>query len=812
MNNSKVKEDEKMLAPLSWLKEYVDIDVTPEELEKKLFDCGFEVEQIIPYGDKIDKVVTCKIKEITQHPNAERLRICQVDAGKYGVLQIITNATNVSVSDIVPVAVDGATLATGDRIFNGKLRGEPSYGMFCGGEEIGIDDNFYDGASGDSVLIFNEKDLPLGEEVRDLLALKDYVFDISVLANRPDCQSVLGIAREIAATLKKPLKEPSYEYTAKKSTAADAVKVTVKDGELCPRYIAHFVDDVKIEKSPQWMTRRLKMCGINSISNIVDITNYVLLELGQPMHAFDEDDLEKREIIVRRAENGEKIVTLDEKELTLNNDNLVICDGVKPVALAGIMGGLNSEIKEATEGVVFECAKFKRDNVRRSARMLGKSSDSSKRFEKGVDEYTTERAMKRALHLVEELGAGVPTDVHVDVSAGKEQENKTVKTTFSKINGVLGIEVPKGTVIDILKRLNFGVETSGDEITTVAPPYREDVEGYPDLAEEVIRMYGYEHVVPTLLQDAKITAGGYTKEQKDELKVKKVLIEQGYNEVMTYSFYSKKDVAALHLGDGDEEGKVIVIENPISDNYEVMRRTLIPSLLGVVSRNVKKGNYAGRIFEIAKTYIPRSLPVSDFPEERKHLCIAVFGDGEDFFTVKGALKVIEDNFGVKFNLGVRAEKTYLHPGASAKIILGGEEIGCFGQVTYETCAEFDLECKVFVLELDYDSLQAAFTVPFKFEPLPKFPEVKRDLALIADEKITCGEIEEVIRSACKQSVKNVELFDVYVGDQIGAGKKSMAFTVTFSSDGTKPLEAEDVDGFVKRILGSLKHRLNVELR
>lgn len=801
-----------MLAPLSWLKEYVDIDVTPEELEKKLFDCGFEVEQIIPYGDKIDKVVTCKIKEITQHPNAERLRVCQVDAGKYGVLQIITNATNVSVGDIVPVAVDGATLATGDKIFNGKLRGEPSYGMFCGGEEIGIDDNFYDGASGDSVLIFNEKNLPLGEEVRDLLALKDYVFDISVLANRPDCQSVLGIAREIAATLKKPLKEPSYEYTVKKATAADAVKVTVKDGELCPRYIAHFVDDVKIGKSPKWMTRRLKMCGINSISNVVDITNYVLLELGQPMHAFDENDLEKREIIVRRAENGEKIVTLDEKELTLNNDNLVICDGAKPVALAGIMGGLNSEIKDATKGVVFECAKFKRDNVRRSARMLGKSSDSSKRFEKGVDEYTTERAMKRALHLVEELGAGVPTDVHVDVSAGKEQENKTVKTTFSKINGVLGIKVPKGTVIDILKRLNFGVETDGDEITTVAPPYREDVEGYPDLAEEVIRMYGYEHVVPTLLKDAKITAGGYTKEQKDELKVKKTLIEQGYNEVMTYSFYSKKDVAALHLGENDEEGKVIVIENPISDNYEVMRRTLVPSLLGVVSRNVKKGNYAGRIFEIAKTYIPKSFPVSDFPEERKHLCLAAFGDGEDFFTVKGALKVIEDNFGVKFNLGVRAEKTYLHPGVSAKIILGGEEIGCFGQVTYETCAEFDLECKVFVLELDYDSLQAAFTVPFKFEPLPKFPEVKRDLALIADEEITCGEIEDVIRSACKQSVKNVELFDVYVGDQIGAGKKSMAFTVTFSSDGTKPLETGDVDGFVKRILGSLKHRLNVELR
>ena len=800
-----------MLAPLSWLKDYVDIDVTPEELEKKLFDCGFEVEQIIPYGDKLDKVVACKIVEITQHPNAERLRICQVDAGKYGVLQIITNATNVSVGDIVPVAVDGATLATGDRIFNGKLRGEPSYGMFCGGEELGIDDNFYDGASGDSVLIFHD-DFPLGEEVRDLLALKDYVFDISVLANRPDCQSVLGIAREIAATLKKPLKEPSYDFTAVKAGAGKGVKVTVSDSELCPRYIAHLVEDIKIEKSPKWMSRRLKMCGINSINNIVDITNYVLSELGQPMHAFDEDDLEKREIVVRRAENGEKITTLDEKELTLNNDNLVICDGVKPVALAGIMGGLNSEIKDATKGVVFECAKFKRDNVRKSSRTLGKSSDSSKRFEKGVDEYTTERAMKRALHLIEQLGAGKVTDVHADVSAGKEQENKTVTTTFGKINGVLGIEVPKDTVVDILKRLNFGVKVKGEEITTIAPPYREDVEGYPDLAEEVIRMYGYEHVVPALLKDAKITAGGYTKEQKDELKMKRVLVEQGYNEVMTYSFYSKKDLAALDLREDDEEGKVIIIENPISDNYEVMRRTLIPSLLGVVSRNVKKGNTAGRIFELARTYIPKSLPVDDFPTERKHLCVAVFGENEDFFTLKGVLAEIEDNFRVKFNLGVRAEKTYLHPGVSAKIMLNGKEIGVYGQVTYETCAKFDLECKVYVLELDYDELSAEFTTPFRFEPLPKFPDVKRDLALVADEKITCGEIEDVIRSACKLNVKSVELFDVYAGAQLGEGKKSMAFTVTFCSDGVKPLETEDVDGFVKRILGSLKHRLNVELR
>ena len=347
-----------MLAPISWLKDFVDIDVSVEELEKKLFDCGFEVEQIIPYGDKLDKVVTCKILKIEQHPNAEKLRVCQVDAGSYGVLQIITNAQNVKEGDIVPVAVDGATLATGDRIYNGKLRGEPSYGMFCGGEEIGITDDFYEGASFDGVLVFKE-DFPLGEEVRDLLNLRDYVFDISVLANRPDCQSVVGIAREIACALNKPMKEPDLTFNAVKGNYEN-IRVTVKDTELCPRYIAHLVKDVKIEKSPKWMARRLALCGLNSINNIVDITNYVLLEMGQPMHAFDLNDLANDEIIVRRAENGEKIVTLDEKESVLTSENLLICDGEKPVALAGIMGGLNSEIKDDTTSVLFECAKFKR--------------------------------------------------------------------------------------------------------------------------------------------------------------------------------------------------------------------------------------------------------------------------------------------------------------------------------------------------------------------------------------------------------------------------------------------------------------------
>ena len=800
-----------MLAPLSWIKDFVDVDCTPEELEKKLFDCGFEVEQVIKYGDKLSKVVTCKILEIKQHPNAERLRICQVDAGMYGILQIITNAQNVKVGDIVPVAVDGATLANGEKIENGNLRGEPSYGMFCGGEELGIDDNFYDGASENCVLVFREN-LPLGKEITEILGLKDYVYDISVLANRPDCQSVFGISREIACALGKPLKEPRTDYSAEEKAGDENIKVTVKDGELCPRYIASLVKDVKIEKSPKWMSRRLALCGLNSINNIVDITNYVLLELGQPMHAFDLKDLENDEIIVRRAENGEKIVTLDEKEVTLTNENLLICDGKRPVALAGIMGGLNSEIKDDTKAVLFECAKFKRDNIRRSSRKLGKASDSSKRFEKGVDEYTTDLASKRSLHLVEELGAGRITKVRADVSEGKAQENKQVSTTFSKINGVLGIEVPKEEIVSILKKLQFDVKVSGDNITTVAPPYREDVESYPDLAEEIIRMYGYEHIKPTLLKSAVITAGGYDKEQKDELKVKDVLVEQGFDEVITYSFYSAKDVAALCLKEGDEEGETIRIENPISDNYEIMRRTLIPSLLGVISGNLKKGNDYGRIFEIARTYAAKSLPVNDFPTENKKLCMAVFGAEEDFFTLKGAVEEIGSAFGIKFDLSSRADKTYLHPGVSAQIIADGEKVGVFGQVAYETAAAYDIESKVYVAEIDYDELSAKFGKSLRFSPLPKFPEVKRDLALIASAELTSGEIETAIRQAGKGSVKSVELFDVYTGEQVGDGKKSMAYTVTFSAGEEKPLSQEDVDALVKRILGSLKHRLDVELR
>ncbi|MDE5896423.1 MAG: phenylalanine--tRNA ligase subunit beta, partial [Clostridia bacterium] len=447
-----------MLIPLSWLKDYVEIEISAEELQEKLFSCGFEVEELTRLGKDVTNVVVGKITKCEKHPDADRLTVCTVDCGSYGVKQICTAATNVFEGALVPCALDGATvLHEGgiQKIKTGKLRGVVSEGMFCSGEELGINDDYYDGAEVYGILILREEDAKVGEDIRKVVGLDDWLFDVAVTANRPDCQSVLGIAREVAAILKKPLKFPAIDYKPVKTDVK--IPVTVEEPALCPRYIGHYVSDVTIGKAPQWMRRRLALCGIRGISDIVDITNFVLLEMGQPMHAFDRDFLRGGKIVVRRAKQGEKIVTLDKKEFTLTPENLLICDGEGGVALAGIMGGLNSEIKPETKAVFFEAAKFARDSVRKTSRALGQRSDSSARFEKGLDAFTPEVAMKRALHLVEELGCGKPTTYETDVNAA-DLTPKTVVTSCAQINALLGIEVPKEETVAILTRLQFEVK------------------------------------------------------------------------------------------------------------------------------------------------------------------------------------------------------------------------------------------------------------------------------------------------------------------------------------------------------------------
>ena len=795
-----------MKVPFSWLKDYVDIDCTAQELTQKLFSCGFEVEELIDCGAEIDRCVTGRITHIEKHPDADKLRICKLDCGEYGSdIQIVTGAGNVSEGDIVPVALDGSSLHGGVKIKKGKLRGVESCGMLCSGEELGINDDWMDGADVNGILIL-PAETPVGVDIRGIVGLDDYIFDISVTANRPDCQSVYGIAREVAAVLKKPLMPLDLSYTAASFSTSERVNVTVEAPDLCPRYIAHYVREIKIGKSPLWMRRRLALCGLRSISNVVDITNFILLELGQPMHAFDLAKIAQNKICVRRAAEGEKITTLDSKEFTLTPENLVIADGKNPVALAGVMGGLNSGIGEETSELLFESAKFERANIRRTSRALGQKSDSSARFEKGVDAYTTGIAINRALHLIEELDCGKIARDRFDIGESKAQPT-VVKTSVAQINALLGIEVPKADIRDILTRLNFNVAAKGDALTVTAPAYREDVEGFPDLAEEVIRMYGYDHIAGTFLAQASVTGGGLTEQQRAENEAGRAMRMQDYSEIITYSFISPKDYAWLRMG--EEAEKAIRIKNPIGEDMSLMRTTLAPSMLETLVRNIRRGNKAARLYELANVYLAKSLPLEDAPEERKTLCVGLYGPGEDFFSAKGAFEAFAAAFGLEFTYAP-ATRPFLHPGKTAEVLFGGECVGYLGELAPDLSEELTVEVPVYLGELDYAALESSLHAPLKYNPLPKFPEVERDLALVAEEGTVCADVEKIIREACKYATK-VHLFDVYRGKQVGEGKKSMAFSVTFTPR-DKAIAPEDADGYVKKILRALHEKLGLELR
>lgn len=805
-----------MLVPLSWLRDYVDINITPQELEKKLFDCGFEVEELYEVGKDISKVVVGLVEECEPIPETH-LHVCQVNAGEHGTFQICCGADNVAKGGKFPVALVGASvLMTGKdhktiegvmTIKKGKLRGYDSFGMLCSGTELGLTEDLYPGAGYNGLLVLPEDAKP-GTDVKPMLGLDDWIFDISITANRPDCQSIYGIAREVAACLDQKVKAPAMDFTATDSVK-EGFQVTVEAKDLCPRYIAHYVTDVQIQESPAWMKRRLALVGVSAISNIVDITNYVLKEMGQPMHAFDCDYLEGNEICVRRAKEGEKIVTLDELEYELTENNLVICDGVKPVALAGVMGGLNSEIRDTTKAVMFESAKFARDNIRKTARAVGKATDASSRYAKGVDEYATVHAMNRALHLIEELGCGKVSSTHVEVNAGNSIEPKEMKVSLKKVNDVLGIEVPKEDVLRIMNNLCFAPVLEGDELTLQVPAYREDMEDYPDVAEEVIRMYGYSHVVPTFLPDAQITNGGRNEKQKRMLKLKKAICATGAFECIHYSFFSPADLDLLRLPQDAPERFAIRIMNPINEDLSFMRTTLAASMLNAISRNQKKGNLEGRLFEVANRFLPKTLPLTDYPDERETLCVGIFGDSEDFFSLKGIAEKVAETLFLHFDYEATT-KTFLHPYQTAVIKCEGEEVGYLGKVAYDVKDDLDLRTDAYIMEIDMKSLERWSDRSAKFEPLPKFAEESRDLALVMSKEITCGQVEEVIKASCKYVTK-VRLFDVYEGNQIGADKKSMAFSVLFTPK-EEAFAADAIDGFVKKILKNLKNQLDIELR
>ena len=606
-----------MKAPISWLQDFVKIDIPAEALADKLVHAGFEVEEIIREADAIKNVVTGRVLAMERHPNSDHLWICQINV-KTATLQIVTGAQNVQVGDIVPVALDGAVLPDGKRIFNGELRGVKSLGMLCSGSELGLTDADYEGADVDGILIL-KPDTKVGVDINEILGRTDVILDVSVTANRPDCNSIWGIAREVGAVLHKTVKAPVTSYTATPERIFNLLDVQVADAELCPRYMAKAVKNIKICESPKIIKDRLRAVGIKPINNIVDITNYILIELGQPMHAFDYEKIAGHRIVVRRAEEGETITTLDNTTHNLDNDVLVIADAEKPLAVAGIMGGLDSGISDDTHTIIFESAKFARDNVRRTSRKLNLKSDSSARFEKGIDFLSQAIAIDRALTLIQTNGWGTIISGTIDTNMNAVKP-RTLTVPYKKINNILGIKVPTEKMVEILNSLQIKTVVKGKRLECQIPAYREDIEGANDLAEEIIRLYGYNKIKSTLFADAsKQTMGGRDAFRTKEDLLKRILTAKGANEIITYSFISPKTFDILRLPKNDALRNAIPILNPLGEDVSIMRTTLVGSMLSIIGSNFSKNNKDGIFFETSKVFAPKALPLKDFPVETETL-------------------------------------------------------------------------------------------------------------------------------------------------------------------------------------------------
>ena len=797
----------------SWLKEYVDIDLQPKELETKLFSVGFEVEGMDYLGENLDKVVVGQITSMEKYEGTH-LQICHVNCGPMGEDHLIlTGADNVFVGAKVPAALVGAKLPCGLDIQPRKMVDMISYGMLCSGEEMNLNKDWYPGADVNGIMILNE-DAPLGMEMRDYLELDDYLFDISITANRPDCHSVVGIAKEIAAALKKPFKAPDMSYV-EDGTVNEAISVEVIDKETCPRYLGHYIYDVKYTESPLWMKRRLIAVGHNAINAMVDVTNYVLVEIGQPMHAFDLNDLEGSSIVVRRAEDGEKLTTLDEKERTLTGSNLVICDKAKAVGLAGVMGGLNSEIKETTTEVLFESAKFLRDSVRKTARGLGLQSDAASRFEKGIDEYTVECGMARALNLVQKLGIAKVSSSHFDVSGGASTEKRVIKVETAKVNAVLGIEVPEEAMVEVVEALQFEVELKDGVMTLAIPRYRDDVATYQDIAEEVIREYGYDKVVPTFLDTAKVTSGGLNPYQTKELAVKNYLCSQGYYEIQTIAMTAKNEFDMFLIPEDAKERQVVELLNPITENLSIMRTLMAPAMVRVIENNIKNGHEEMRFFEMANVYIPKALPLTEQPIEKKMLCLGSCGASEDFFTMKGSLEAFAGANDLAF-VYKRGNVPYLHPGRTAEVYCQGQKIGHFGQLRYEIVDQMNIaggkkaDTKIFIAEIDYSLLSGLFKKGIKYIPESGFAGNSRDISLLIGKGVECGAIVDAI-TACDDMITKVTLFDLFESEKLGADKKSMAFNIKLAS-AEKDVTDAMTDEVIGKVLNALETQFGAQMR
>lgn len=790
-----------MKVPLSWIKEYVDVTEDIDTLCRKMVNIGLEIEEVTYLGENVTNVKIGQIKEIKQHPNAERLLCCKVDVGE--IVPIVTNDHHLKVGDKVPVALNNARLANGMHITKGKMRGEPSDGMFCGSEELGITKDYYEGADTDGVLVLSPN-AQVGADVRQEVNIDDYVLDVNVTSNRQDCNSVVGLAREVAVALGKTCRKPQTDYTEQSQNTSDMVTVDVAAKDLCRGYFMQGVTDVTIRPSPVWMTSRLAKVGLHGINNLVDITNYVLFEIGQPMHAFDYDDITDNTIVVRRAQEGEKIIPLDGKEYVLTSEDLVIADKTRAVGLAGIMGGANSGIKNSTTCVMFESATFARGNVRKTSRRLGLRSDSSARFEKGIETYTNNVGLSRALHLVQQLDCGKVTKGRICI--GQQAESRTVAFAKDKIRRLLGIVIPDDKIKEILNALNIEVSLTKDTVTCIVPPYRDDIVRDCDIVEELIRVYGYDNINGTLMENSHITCGGKTEEETKCDRLRTVLTGMRYNECVFYPFGGKAlfDKASLTPVD---EGKYIRILNPIGEELSLMNRSLVPNMLQCVSLNLTRSVHDLRLFEIGKAYLATSLPLTQLPKEEKRLCVAATEVTYDAFS-QSVLQAVHAfaKSGIKL---VRSQRDILHPGISADILIDGKVCGSMGKIHPQIAKNFDISVDCFVAELTLEDIFEKDNENFRYKPFGKFPSVTRDFAFVADEDVAAQDLLDEF--LCLPQVAQASLFDVYRSPQLGEGKKSLAVTVEFK-DNNKTLQDEDVAKPVAKALKNIKEKYGAELR
>ena len=814
-----------MKASLQWMNEYVPLDLNrpAQELADELTQAGIPVEEVLSMDPGLKKIYTGKIVEITKHPDADKLQVCQVQClsedGEEITKQIVTAATNVAVGQIVPVAYHKSRLADGTEIKKGKLRGIVSEGMFCSVAEFGISSDLVRPEEAQGIYIFPEG-TPIGLDIKEALMLDDTVYEFELTANRADCFSMVGLSREFGIMTNQKALFPVIMVNENGESIEGKASVAIEAHDLCTRFTSRLVTNVTIEPSPLWMQNRLRNSGIRPINNVVDVTNYVMLELGQPMHAYDYDCVADHTLIARRAKAGETLTTLDGNERELNESMLIIADTKGPIGVAGVMGGLTSEVTDKTTNVLFEAAVFNGPSIRRTSKALGMRSEASGRFERGVNHKYTAYAIDRAAQLLQQICPSCKVSVGVIDVYPEPVEQRTVTFTAEQINDYLGTSIEKDRMVDILTKLEFGITESGDTIKALVPTWRDDVTVMPDIAEEVARIVSYDNIEPTI-PVAVLSSGGMTPKKALTKEVTHYLAHAGLSQIITFSFMHKDGLTNMMLPEGDNRYTAIPILNPISEEFPYMRTTLVPAVIEAAKRNIAQQNKDLWLFETANVYEPKALPLTEVPHERPMACGIMMGKvteaawnqaqrDTDFYDVKGVVDGLLAKLGLtQYDIQPSSE-SYYHPGVSAHYTVNGVTVANYGELHPQVVKNFDLSGKVYMFEIDLEAVLSITVPPFRYQSFSKFPGTSRDLAIVAPVSVTSGDIVALIKEHGGEYLESVSIFDVYEGEHIEAGYRSLAYNLQFRSmEGT--LNDEDIDGAIQAIIDALATK-NCKLR